>query len=57
MSAHAFTEDQLFEQPAIGLFAEQAAWPHPRLDPLPLGEEAAGAGVPRLLSGHTAHEN
>ena len=30
MSAHAYTEDQLVEQPAIGLFAElgwQVAWP------------------------------
>ena len=29
---HAYTEDQLIDQPAIGLFAEQTAWryAHPR---------------------------
>src|ERR1035438_6393555 len=32
MSAHAYTEDQLVEQPAIGLFAEysEGPTPHPR---------------------------
>ena len=42
---HANTEDQLVEQPAIGLFAElgwQVALPHPHPDPLPGGEGAAG---------------
>ena len=33
MSAHACTEDQLVEQPAIGLFAEQSAWPNPHPRP------------------------
>ncbi|MEO8428181.1 MAG: hypothetical protein ABI651_13810 [Verrucomicrobiota bacterium] len=27
---HAYTEDQLVEQPAIGLFAEQSALPNPQ---------------------------
>jgi type I restriction enzyme R subunit len=54
---HAYTEDQLVEQPAIGLFAElgwQVALPHPHRGPLPAGEGAAGpsptadvAGEPR----------
>jgi len=30
---HAYTEDQLVEQPAIGLFAEQSALPHPHPRP------------------------
>ena len=41
MSAHAYTEDQLVEQPAIGLFAGlgwQHRWTHDLL-------------LPRLLSG------
>ena len=48
MSAHAYTEAPLVEQPAIGLFAElgwQVALPHPHLSfapsppaPLPGGE-------------------
>ena len=53
MSAHAYTEDQLVEQPAIGLFAE-LGWTtvsalrfHPTRDP-------AIAGLPRLLSGQVA---
>jgi len=33
MSAHAYTEDQLVEQPAIGLFAEQSALPNPHPRP------------------------
>jgi type I restriction enzyme R subunit len=43
---HAYTEDQLVEQPAIGLFAElgwDVALPHPHPGPLPGGE-----GVVRL---------
>ncbi len=43
MSAHAYTEDQLVEQPAMRLFAElgwSVAQPHPHLGPLPKGEEA-----------------
>ena len=57
---HAYTEDQLVEQPAIGLFAElgwQVALPHPHPGPLPAGEGAAGApptagvaGEPRGVS-------
>jgi type I restriction enzyme R subunit len=42
MSHHAYTEDQLVEQPAIGLFASlgwQVALPHPHPSPLPQGEE------------------
>jgi len=38
---HAYTEGQLVEQPAIGLFAElgwQVALPHPHPGPLPAGE-------------------
>ena len=35
---HAYTEDQLDEQPAIGLFAEQLASPRPHPGPLPTGE-------------------
>jgi len=41
MSPHAYTEDQLVEQPAIGLFAAlgwQVALPHPHPGPLPGGE-------------------
>jgi type I restriction enzyme R subunit len=41
--SHAYTEEQLVEQPAIGLFAElgwQVAAPHPHPDLLP-----GGAGV------------
>lgn len=41
----AYSEDQLVEQPAIGLFAElgwQVALPHPHPDPHPVGEGAAG---------------
>ena len=30
---HAYTEDQLVEQPAIGLFAEQSALPNPHPQP------------------------
>ncbi len=30
---HAYTEDQLVEQPAIGLFAEQSASPNPQPGP------------------------
>lgn len=57
MSAHAFNEDQLVEQLAIGLFVELGCHvacgsPHPR--PLPGGEGVAGppptagvAGEPR----------
>ena len=33
MSAHAYTEDQLVEQPAIGLFAEYSALPNPHPRP------------------------
>jgi type I restriction enzyme R subunit len=43
MPAHAYTEDQLVEQPAMRLFAEldwSIAQPHPHLGPLPEGEEA-----------------
>jgi hypothetical protein len=51
MSAHAYTEDQLVEQPAIGLFAELGCKPTQNLrrtrDPL----------LPRLLSGQVSlHE-
>jgi hypothetical protein len=38
---HAYTEDQLVEQPAIGLFAELGwtiAFGNPHPGPLPLGE-------------------
>ena len=55
--SHAYTEDPLVEQPAIGLFAElgwQVALPHPHPGPLPAGEGEAGppptagvAGEPR----------
>ncbi len=42
MSIHAYTEDQLVEQPAKRLLAE-LGWglgqPHPHLGPLPEGEE------------------
>ena len=43
MSVHAYTEDQLVEQPAMRLFGELGwplAQPHPHLGPLPEGEEA-----------------
>jgi hypothetical protein len=33
MSAHAYTEEQLVEQPAIGLFAEYSAGPNPHPRP------------------------
>jgi len=33
MSAHAYTENQLVEQPAIGLFAEYSALPNPHPRP------------------------
>ena len=42
MPAHAYTEDQLVEQPAKRLLAElgwSLAQPHPHLGPLPEGEE------------------
>ena len=42
MSAHAYTEDQLVEQPAMRLFADldwSVAQPHPHLGPFPEGEE------------------
>jgi len=29
MTTHIYTEDQLVEQPAIGLFAEHSAMPNP----------------------------
>jgi len=45
MSPHAYTEDQLVEQPAIGLFAEQSAAPNPHPNPLPRGEGATGQTV------------
>ena len=56
MSAHAYTEDQLIEQPAIGLFAEQSA--QPNLQPslaatfLPVGEGPGdeGAQLDRYLT-------
>jgi hypothetical protein len=38
MTAGSYTEDQLVEQPAVGLFAEldwQLAWPHPHPGPSP----------------------
>ena len=41
MSAHAYTEEQLVEQPAKRLLAELGcglAQPHPHPDPLPAGE-------------------
>jgi len=41
MTTHAFTEDQLVEQPAIGLFAElgwDIAYGNPHPGPLPKGE-------------------
>jgi len=43
LSAHAYTEDQLVEQPAMRLLAElgwSVAQPHPHLGPLPGGEKA-----------------
>jgi hypothetical protein len=43
VNTHPYTEDQLVEQPAIGLFAElgwQVALPHPHPGPLPGGEGA-----------------
>ena len=43
MSAHAYTEDQLVEQPAKRLLGElgwHLAQSHPHLGPLPPGEEA-----------------
>jgi hypothetical protein len=53
MSAHAYTEDQLVEQPAIGLFAEQSAWPNPQrglpATLLPLGEGSEDAGAQSAL--------
>lgn len=54
MSAHAYTEDQLVEQPAIGLFAElgwqtvSAVRNHLRT------RDPRAAGLPRLLSGQVA---
>ncbi len=44
MSAHAFTEDQLVEQPAIGLFAE-LGWPTVSAIDETFG--AGGTGLPR----------
>ena len=41
MRVHAYTEDQLVEQPAIGLFAElgwQVVWPHSHPGPLLAGD-------------------
>jgi len=48
MSGHAYTEDQLVEQPAIGLFAEQSALPNPQpglsATLLPVGEGPGDEG-------------
>ena len=41
MSPHPYTEDQLVEQPAIGLFAEHSAMPNPHPGPLPKVEGAS----------------
>ena len=52
MSAHAYTEDQLVEQPAIGLFAEQSAMPNPHPRPFSHWEKGgrqAGLRVGSLL--------
>ena len=40
MSAHAYAENQLIEQPAIGLFAEYSVGPNPR--PLPFSHKEMG---------------
>ncbi len=48
MSAHAYTEDQLVEQPAIGLFAELGWQTVVAMEEI-LGE--TGTLLPRLLSG------
>jgi hypothetical protein len=45
--SHAYTEDQLVEQPAIGLFAE-LGWTS---EPVPSFHRAHDPLLPRLLSG------
>jgi type I restriction enzyme R subunit len=48
---HAYTEDQLVEQPAIGLFAELGWQTVSAYVNLRRTRDPAGAGLPRLLSG------
>jgi hypothetical protein len=57
MSAHAYTEDQLVEQPAIGLFGEQSMLGNPQPDlpatllPSPLAPGESGARPLRVREG------
>ena len=57
MSAHAYTEDQLVEQPAIGLFGEQSMLGNPQPDlpatllPSPLPPGKSGARTSRVREG------
>jgi hypothetical protein len=57
MSAHAYTEDQLVEQPAIGLFGEQSMLRNPQpglpatLLPSPLRSGESGARPLRVREG------
>jgi type I restriction enzyme R subunit len=48
---HAYTEDQLVEQPAIGLFAELGWTTVSGPQNLRRTRDPATAGLPRLLSG------
>ncbi len=50
MSAHAYTEDQLVEQPVIGLFAEQVALPHPHPRPFSQWEKGGRQAGLRVRS-------
>ena len=47
---HAYTEDQLVEQPAIGLFAEQMAPPYPHPRPSSQWEKGARPAEMRVRS-------
>jgi len=53
MSTHPYTEDQLVEQPAIGLFAE-LGWTTVSALRFHRTRDPAIAGLPRLLSGQIA---
>jgi len=48
---HAYTEDQLVEQPAVGLFAELDWTTVSEIQNLRRTRDPAAAGLPRLLSG------